>query len=144
MFPKLFPTHKGLNHMSVGTPIGTAGFATPILKTALDVHPHLNKKHDRPDFRGAPTPEEPLPPRGAPMRGSPERRQISSLEAATTQSRLDLTGDAMPTQESIAALLARLDSLQAIYARLDKLDAAIANLSLRVETLDGNATGEQL
>jgi hypothetical protein len=129
--------------MTVGTPIGTAGFKTTVLKTYQDTHTHL-KQINRPDFRGAPKPDEPLPPRGAPMRGSPERRQISSLEAATTQSRLDLTGDATPTEASIAALLARLDSLQAIYARLDKLDAAIANLSLRVETLDGNAIGEQL
>jgi hypothetical protein len=74
-------------------------------------------------------------------KGAIERRQISPLEAATTRPRLDLTGDAMPTQASIAALLERLDSLQAIHARLDKLDAAIAQLSARVETLDGNAVG---
>jgi hypothetical protein len=122
--------------------------ALPQRRSAVEFYgDHRRNKSAREDHRGDAPPIDvgeqyaSILANAAP-KGNAERRQITPLEATTTRSRLDLTGDAMPTQASIAALLERLDALNAIHARLDKLDAAIAQLLERVNILDGNTTGE--
>ena len=125
--------------MSVGTPIGTAGFVTPILKTALDVHPHLNKEYQRPNFRGALKPLEPMSPGGAPMKGTQERPMISALEAATMRQAPAVAAAAANESGSIAALHVEIKALRALVA---SQAAQIAAVLERIDTLDGAAVGE--
>jgi hypothetical protein len=118
--------------MTVGTPIGTAGFVKPVLKTYQDTYPHL-KRIERPDFRGqepstqlSPSEEHASMRAGAMPKGSNERPVISPLEAIEQARQARTAGaaqavavpDVAEIHSMLAALQADLNALRAEFQSL--------------------------
>jgi hypothetical protein len=123
--------------MSVGTPIGTAGFKTTVVKTYQDMHPHL-KRIAREDFRGR-EPSTQLSPaeEAAAMRATAEGRGNHASRVARTafEAASVVAGSAISLGDA-RAISARLDRLEALVAAQD---GVIAQLLTRLDVLDGAA-----